>query len=77
MELQIQDIQVAAQIIDLAVQRGAFRANEVTPEDMQNISKFRKIINNYINMSSVLNAITVPVFSILLRMMKSIRLRYK
>lgn len=29
MELQIQDIQVAAQIIDLAVQRGAFRANEV------------------------------------------------
>lgn len=28
MELQISDIQVAAQIIDLAVQRGAFRAAE-------------------------------------------------
>jgi len=29
MELQISDIQLAAQIIDIAVQRGAFKAGEV------------------------------------------------
>ena len=42
MELQIQDIQVAAQIIDLAVQRGAFRANEVkiVGETFEKISTF-------------------------------------
>jgi hypothetical protein len=42
MELQIQDIQVAAQIIDLAVQRGAFKANEVkiVGETFEKISTF-------------------------------------
>jgi len=32
----------------------AFRVDEVSAEDMQTISKFKKIITNYINMSSAL-----------------------
>ena len=29
----------------------AFRANELSSVDMQNVTKFKKIVNNYINMS--------------------------
>ncbi|TKG88378.1 XRE family transcriptional regulator [Puteibacter caeruleilacunae] len=32
----------------------AFRADEITAEDMTTISQFKKIITNYINMSSAL-----------------------
>lgn len=32
----------------------AFRVDEITAEDMHTISKFKKIITNYINMSSAL-----------------------
>lgn len=32
----------------------AFRADEITAEDMATISRFKKIISNYINMSSAL-----------------------
>lgn len=32
----------------------AFRADEITPEDMDTISRFKKIISNYVNMSSAL-----------------------
>jgi len=32
----------------------AFRADEITAEDMNTISRFKKIITNYINMSSAL-----------------------
>lgn len=32
----------------------AFRAGEISAADMQNISKFKKIVNNYINMSLAL-----------------------
>lgn len=32
----------------------AFRADEITAEDMQTIARFKKIITNYINMSSAL-----------------------
>lgn len=32
----------------------AFRAEELSPEDMQMVCKFKTIINNYINMSSTL-----------------------
>jgi len=32
----------------------AFRVSEITPLDMQNISKFKKIIYNYINMSNAI-----------------------
>ncbi|MDC1106320.1 helix-turn-helix transcriptional regulator [Prolixibacteraceae bacterium] len=33
----------------------AFRAEEITAEDMNTISQFKKIITNYVNMSSALN----------------------
>lgn len=32
----------------------AFRAGDISAVDMQNISKFKKIVNNYINMSIAL-----------------------
>lgn len=32
----------------------AFRADEITAEDMNTISRFKKIITNYVNMSSAL-----------------------
>ncbi len=32
----------------------AFRADEITAEDMETISRFKKIITNYVNMSSAL-----------------------
>ena len=32
----------------------AFRANELTASDLQSVSKFKKIITNYINMSKAL-----------------------
>ncbi|MGF7140760.1 helix-turn-helix domain-containing protein [Roseimarinus sediminis] len=32
----------------------AFRADEIKPEDMETISRFKKIITNYVNMSSAL-----------------------
>jgi len=32
----------------------AFRADDLSPEDMQTISKFKSIVSNYINMSTAL-----------------------
>jgi len=32
----------------------AFRADEMTPDDMQQINRFKKIISNYLNMSIAL-----------------------
>jgi transcriptional regulator with XRE-family HTH domain len=33
----------------------AFRADELSAEDLATVSKFKKIINNYLNMSEALN----------------------
>lgn len=38
----------------LVINSFAFRADELTADDMQQISKFKKVITNYLNMSKAL-----------------------
>ena len=50
MQLTIQDIAAAAQLIDVATQRGAFKANEATAvgEVFDKLSSFIKVANEQV-----------------------------